>query len=234
MSKVFLARLALDFVAAGLLLAALAYYWLDNTAHELIGTGMFLLLAVHNIFNRRWYGTIARTARKPRGLATVAINLCLLVAMVVLLVTSVMISRTVFAALPVSGGYTTRQIHTLAAYWTIVIVASHLGMHWSIVMNAANGLLGFTSRNALRTAALRLAAVAIACHGIYSSFVLGIGSKLMAEVTMDFWDFEASTMGFFVHVAATVGLYACLAHYAFTWLRSFKRRNGATSIGARH
>lgn len=53
MSPFFVIRLLLDFTAAGLLLAALAYWWLDNTSHELIGTGMFILLLSHNVFNRR-------------------------------------------------------------------------------------------------------------------------------------------------------------------------------------
>jgi hypothetical protein len=66
----FLFRLALDALAVGLLLAAIAYGWLDNAAHEIIGTVMFLLLIGHNLFNRRWYGTIANGRREPRGLFT--------------------------------------------------------------------------------------------------------------------------------------------------------------------
>lgn len=230
MNHLFLLRLALDFIAAGLLLAALAYWWLDNAAHELIGTGMFLLLVVHNLFNRRWYGTLGKTRREARGLITVAANLSLLAAMVVLLVTSVMISRSLFGFLALEGGVTARQLHILAAYWALVIAAIHLGLHWSIIMAAARGLFGITARNAVRTAILRIAAIAIAACGIHSSFIMGIGSKLGAEVTIDFWDFEASTAGFFLHHMAIVGLYVLLAHYTGTWLRNRKRANDPAAI----
>ena len=43
-SPLFLFRLALDFLAVSLLLAAYAYNWLGNAAHEVIGTAMFALL----------------------------------------------------------------------------------------------------------------------------------------------------------------------------------------------
>ena len=67
MSPLFLFRLALDFLAVSLLLAAYAYNWLGNAAHEVIGTVMFALLIAHNIFNRRWYGTITKRRREARS-----------------------------------------------------------------------------------------------------------------------------------------------------------------------
>ena len=66
MHPVFLVRLAFDFIAAGLLLIGLSYWWLGNTVHELAGTAMFLLVILHNAFNRRRYGAISRTRREVR------------------------------------------------------------------------------------------------------------------------------------------------------------------------
>lgn len=79
MNVPFSLRLILDLAAVSLLLVALAYGWLGNLAHEIIGTAMFGLLISHNIFNRRWYGTIPRQTRAPRILITRVINLSLLV-----------------------------------------------------------------------------------------------------------------------------------------------------------
>jgi hypothetical protein len=225
MNKTFLIRLALDFTAAGLLLIGLAYYWLDNTTHELIGTGMFLLIIVHNIFNRRWYGTASKSARDPRGLINIAIILSLLIAMVALLITSVMISRAVFSFLSLDGGFTARQIHTLAAYWALVIVSIHLGMRWSTIMSAMRGTLGIAT-NTIRTAISRVIAVAIAVHGVRSSIEMGIGSKLSLQLSLDWWDFGESTSGFFLHLISIVGLYVFLAHYAMKCLQ-WKRRRAA-------
>lgn len=214
-------RLAFDFIAAGLLLVALAYYWLDNTVHEIVGTGLFLLIIVHNVFNRRWYKTIPKSRHEAFGLINSSTILLLAALMLVLLVTSLMISRTVFSFLPISGGFTTRQIHILVAWWALIIVSLHLGMRWSMLMNVARNLFGVKTKSTVRTVVLRVIAAAVALLGIRSSFELGMWSKLTAELTIDFWDFNESTVGFFAHLLAIAGLYICLTYYAVKW---FQRR----------
>lgn len=228
MSSMFLMRLAFDLIAAGLLLFGLAYWWLGNTAHELAGTGMFLLLIMHNVFNRRWYGRISKEKRNGRGLFNIGVTLLLLVAMLALLVTSVLISNTLSGFMSAYGGFTVRQIHTLAAYWVLVIVSIHLGLRWPMIMGLMRNLFGISGASTVRTAALRAAAFAIAIHGFWSSFELGLGTKLAMKVTLDWWNFEEAVVGFFVHCIAIEGLYMSLTYYAVKWFQH--RRNMTSSI----
>lgn len=51
MKPLFIVRLALDFLAVGLLLAALAYFLFDNATHAVIGTAMFSWPIGHNIWS---------------------------------------------------------------------------------------------------------------------------------------------------------------------------------------
>jgi hypothetical protein len=219
----FLIRLAFDLIAAALLLIGLAYWWLGNTVHEVAGTGMFLLVIVHNVFNRRWYGRIPNSRSEARGVFNVGITLVLLVAMLALLVTSVLISNTLSGFMSAYGGFTVRQIHTLAAYWVLVIVSIHLGLRWPTIMGVARTLLGISRASAVRTTALRAAAVVIAIHGVWSSFELGLGTKLAMQVTLDWWNFEESVAGFFVHCIAIAGLYMALTYYVAKCLQRRKR-----------
>ncbi|MGM5055587.1 MULTISPECIES: DUF4405 domain-containing protein [Rhizobium] len=219
MSAFFVIRLVLDLTAAGLLFVALAYWWLDNTTHELIGTGMFILLVSHNVFNRRWWARLPKAARGRPSFLTIASNISIALAISALLVTSVLISRSVFAFLPLSGGRTAREIHILAAYWAFILAAVHLGLHWSMIMVVTGKLLRVGPPNAIRTACLRAVAGAIAAYGIHSLFVMGIGDRLMARPSIDFWDFQESTIGFFLHHIAILGAFACAAHYAAAWFR---------------
>ena len=212
-------RLVLDFTAAGLLFVALAYWWLDNTTHELIGTGMFVLLVSHNVFNRRWWARLPKSVRGRPSFLTIASNILIALAISALLVTSVMISRSVFAFLPVSGGSTAREIHILAAYWAFILAAVHLGLHWSMIMAVAGRLLRVGPADAIRTAALRGVAGAIAACGIYSMVVMGIGNRLIGRPSIDFWDFQESTIGFFLHHVVILGAWVCAAHYVAVWLR---------------
>lgn len=219
MSRVFLLRLWLDGLAAVLLLLALAYWWLGNAVHEFAGTAMFLLLIAHNVFNRRWYGGVPRTRREPRSIFNVGLTFALLTAMLVLLATSVLISNALAAYLPSWGGFTVRQIHTLAAYWVLVIVAIHLGLRWSMLMGVARNLLGIKGTNPLRTLVLRAIAVAIAIHGVWSFHQLGLGTKLSMQMTLDWWNFQEAVAGFFIHCAAVAGLVMVVTYYGLKLLQ---------------
>lgn len=223
MNSVFLLRLAFDLTAVGLLLFGFSYWWLGNAAHELAGTAMFMLLVAHTVFNRRFYGRIAKTRPEARDLFNVAVTLALLVAMTALLVTSVLISNALSDVLPSFGSFTVRQIHTLAAYWALVIVAVHLGLRWPMIMGVTRGLLGLSAPNPGRSWALRSVALAIAIHGVWSASELGLGGKLTMRLSLDWWNFETSVIGFFVHCVVIAGLCMAVTHYALKWLQRRKR-----------
>ncbi|MGF9764881.1 DUF4405 domain-containing protein [Microvirga sp. 0TCS3.31] len=212
MRPLFLFRLFLDSLAVGLLLAALAYDWLGNAAHEVIGTVLFLLLIAHGIFNRRWYGTIAKGWREPRKAVAKTITLSLLMTMLALVVTSVIISQAVLSFLPLTSTPTSRQIHTSVAYLVLLAVGAHLGLHGPMIMGLVRRWSGISGNSKLRTFVLRAAATVIAAYGIHSLYVLNVGSKLFMRVTLEFWDFGASTPAFLLHHVAIVGLCALLSY----------------------
>lgn len=217
-------RLLLDLASASLLLFGLSYWWLGNMAHELAGTAMFLLLILHNVFNRRWWGRLPKVRREARGLFNVVVTLLLLGSMLALLVTSVLISNTLAGVMPAYGGFTVRQIHTVVAYWVLVIVAVHIGLRWPMIMGAARGLFRIAGPSKAQAVVLRLSVAAVAAHGVWSSFVLGMGTKLTMQVSLDWWNFEESAAAFFVHCVAIAGLYIALTHYGMKGLRSIARR----------
>lgn len=92
-------RILMDGLAVLLFVAALAYWGFGNLAHEVIGTAFFALVIAHNVFNRRWYGTV----RRPRPDAARVFNMVMIAAMAMsmltLLVTSFLISKDLFAGL---------------------------------------------------------------------------------------------------------------------------------------
>ena len=223
-------RLVFDSVAATLLLLGLAYYWLGNVAHEVIGTAMFTLVILHNVFNRRRYGGLIRAHRESRGIVDIGVTLMLISTMLVLLVTSVFISNAVFSGLGLNGGFTAKQIHTLAAYLALVTVSIHLGLRWPTIMGAVRNLFGIARAGRARTLALRVIAAAIAVQGIRSSFELAIGTKLSMQVTLEWWDFEVSVAGFFVHCVAVAGLYMATTYYLVQWLGRPRRKASVESL----
>ena len=213
MSGIFLLRLSLDGLAAGLLLVGLAYWWLGNLAHEVAGTAMFLLLITHNVFNRRWYGNVARVRRTPGNVLNVGVTGLLLLAMLTLLATSILISHALAPVLPAWGGFTAKQLHAFAAYWALIIVAIHLGLRWPMLMGIARSLLGLTEPKVARTVLLRLAAFGILVQSIWSAGALGLLSKVSMQMTLDWWNFDEGAAGFFVHCFAVIGGIISATHY---------------------
>jgi hypothetical protein len=223
----FQVRILLDFIAIALLLACLAYWWQSNLVHELLGTALFVLVLVHNVFNRRWLGT-SKANDAPRLANTLTI-VCLATLMTVMLVTSLLISRDIYSFSSLSGAFVVREVHMFVAYWTLLVVALHLGTRWSTVMNVARVSFNIRNPSVVRVTLLRISTAAIAAWGIRSSWEMGFGSKLMLMYTLDMWDFDAAAAQFFVNYASIVGLYVAVGHYGL----SLTRRRKMARVGQR-
>lgn len=227
MSNILRLRILLDFVAVGLFIACLAYWWLDNLSHELFGTFLFVLIIIHNVFNRRRYGKIAQSVVDLPRMINVVMIVSLAIGMIIMLATSLMISRDLFRFTAVGGAFAVREIHMFAAYWVLLIMAVHLGTRWQVVMSVARGFTGMQQPSALRSTVLRLIALAIAAWGIKSSSEMAFGAKLMLTYSLDMWDFNESTIRFFLNYGSIVGLCAVLPHYALIALRRLRQNTPA-------
>lgn len=129
-------RIALALTAAVLFVLGLAYWWQGNLFHEVVGTIFLVLLIAHNVTVMRWYAALAKGKWTLRRTYSTVVNGLILTLMVALAVTSLMVSQSLFAAFPLNTGYAARDIHVIVAYWGLVVLGLHLGLHWSRVMAA--------------------------------------------------------------------------------------------------
>src|SRR5689334_22707349 len=131
MNAMILNRVVLNAVSAVLILLGLAYWWLGNVAHELFGTGLFLLLARHVYMNRFWFSNLLRGRYDLRRTVTTALHLMLLLNMSIMLVTSLLISEALRASFGLPNTFLYREIHWFAAYWSVMMVGVHVGLNWN-------------------------------------------------------------------------------------------------------
>jgi hypothetical protein len=181
-------RLLVPLAMAGLLLLSLAYWWLDNVPHEIFGVAVFALIGWHITLNRSWFTNLFRGRYNGRRMFTVLLHMLLIANMAVLLVTSIFISKSLLAFLPLPNSKLLREIHWFSAYWVIVIVGMHLGLHWTRVMMLLRLISGRYFGDAARTWLLRAAALALAGFGVWSFSALGVWGKLTFTYSLDFWD----------------------------------------------
>jgi hypothetical protein len=207
-------RLALAATMAALLLLALSYWWLENLAHEIFGVAIFIMLARHIYMQRRWFGALLRGPYKTRRLLLVALHLILIANMVALLVTSIVISRSLFSFLPIPDSVPTRDIHWFSAYWVMVNVGVHLGIHWVRVMAMTRTTLGLKRESICRTWALRLVTLMGVAYGVYSIPILAVWTKLTFNFSLVYWNFNAAVLPFFTHWITVMMIPIAVTHYA--------------------
>ena len=68
-------------------------------------------------------------------------------------------------------------------------------------------------------------AVGIAVQGVYSAGALNLRSRLLFQMSLDWWNFEESVAGFFAHCAAFAGLCMFVTYYAAQWQLRYKCQN---------
>lgn len=191
--------------------------------HESIGIIIVFLFFLHNILNWRWYSSILQGRYSMRRLIDIAVNLLFLLAMATLIGSSLMISRTLFAFLGIESNLTLRQIHTTAAYWFFILMAIHLGMHWARLKAIIRRILPISFNQKIQSVVQWLLPIVIVFYGVKASFDRDVLSKLFMIYSFDFWDFDKSTVGFFINYVAIMGFYIVSTHNILKVFQTEKR-----------
>lgn len=104
----------------------------------------------------------------PVRIVQIFTNAAVLFSMLGLMISGVILSREVFAFLPISGGVAfARSLHVISAFWGFFLTAFHLGLHWNLVIGMVKNTAGTVPPKPVRFL-LRMAAVLIAGYGVYA------------------------------------------------------------------
>lgn len=156
---------SVDLAMTLLLLLLMARQITGETAHEWLGAGMFALWVAHHALNASWHRRLFRGRYTPFRVCQLVVNLLLLLAMVGTMVSGAVLSQTVFAFLPISGGRSWAQpLHILASFWGLVLMALHLGLHWGAILGQIRRQTALPARPAARWV-WRLLGLAVAGYG---------------------------------------------------------------------
>lgn len=201
----------LDILMTAALFFLMGYqFWGENT-HEWIGAGMLAAFAAHQVCNMSWYKSLFRGRYTPMRTLQCSVNILTLAAMLGLLYSGLVMSRHVFAFLPIGGGMAlARRLHILGSYWGYLLMSLHLGLHWGMVLNLAvkKSMRSRKYRTAGFTAGLFIAA-----YGIYVFIKRDFPTYMFLRSEFVFLDYEESRLLFFLDYLALMGLCIFTAHY---------------------
>lgn len=213
MKKKLIYKIVIDMIMTVLLLFLMARQITGDSAHEWLGAGMLLLWIAHHILNRGWYSHLFKGKYTPMRIFQTVTNFAVLLSMFGLMVSGVILSREVFAFLPISGGIAlARPLHVLSAFWGFVLMALHLGQHWNMILGMVRKAAGPVSSKPLRIL-LHIAAASVAGYGLYAFLKNQFLSYMFLTSSFVFFDFERPVLLFFTEYIAIMGLFIFLAQY---------------------
>lgn len=207
-----LIRNLLNLAMTVLILMVMDYSFIGNTIHEILGLLAVFLFILHNVLNRRWYLALFKGKMNLYRLLNTVVNLLLLAMMLLLSVTAVLISQTLFPMVSLNGNIVAHQLHMMAAYWCFILGSIHLGLHWEMLVGKMCFWLeiGCTSRGIMMS---RIFSILIIGYGSYVSFARHIGSKLLVQHTFSDWAPAPSMLNFFLDYLSIMGCYIGVAYY---------------------
>ena len=206
-------KIGIDLLMTILLLLLMAYQVTGEALHEWIGAGMLVLFLLHNLLNIRWYGALAKGKYTLLRIVWTAVDFAVLTAMFIQAYSGIVLSRHVFAFLPISGGMATaRVMHLAGSYWGFILMSVHLGMHWGQIIGMFRKLTSGKIPVALAWV-VRLLAAGLAVYGAVCFYQADITSYLFLRVEFAFLDYEKSGALILFEYLSMMSLFVYASYY---------------------
>ncbi|MBD5535215.1 MAG: DUF4405 domain-containing protein [Lachnospiraceae bacterium] len=214
---------AVDVLMTAALLFLMGYQFWGEKAHEWVGAGIFVLFAAHHILNFGWYKNLFRGKYTAFRIFQMSIDMLTLLSMAVLVYSSVVLSRYVFAFLPIESGLVlARRLHILGSYWGFLLMSLHLGLHWNMVLGSLKGKRKSDTRS--RKAILFIAGLLVALYGGWVFVKRDFATYLFLKSEFVFLDYEEPKIFFYLEYLSLIGMCIFISHYAGKLLQLFKKK----------
>ena len=222
-NKRFIVKILIDIGMTVCLLLLMPYSLLSETAHEWIGMAMLVLFISHHILNRKWLSAIGKGKYNAFRVIQTILVIIMFILMLGSMISGILLSNHIFKEIEISGTYmVARQVHMFCAYWGLVVMSLHLGLHWKMVVVMTGRL--WEHPFVIRKWAARTAAVVIAGYGLYAFCKRQIGDYLLMKVHFVFYDYEEGVFPFLLDYLAVMTLIAFIGYYGGLLLKKTGKR----------
>lgn len=205
----------------GLLFVSGYQFW-GEAPHEWVGAGMFVLFIVHHLLNLSWHKNMFRGRYTVvRGFQLI-VDVSLFIVMLLQIYSGIVLSRHVFSFLPIESGLAlARRIHILGAYWGILLMSLHLGLHWNLVMGVVKKKLGIKEKSRIRSVISALSGICIAVYGLSVFVKRDFFTYLFLKSEFVFLDYSEPIILFYMDYLALMGLCIFIGHYIAKLCRKY-------------
>ena len=208
-------KLAVDVFMTIALLFLMGYQFWGEAAHEWIGAGMIIVFIGDHILNLGWHRNIFKGRYTAIRVVTLCIDILVLLAMLAQMYSGIVMSRSVFAFLPINGGMSiARKLHILGAYWGFILMSLHVGLHWNRIVRMMGNKFSSQQTSKIRWILLSAMGILITGYGIFSFVKRDFFTYLFLKSAFVFLNYDESKILFYIDYLALMGLCIFIAHYS--------------------
>lgn len=212
------AKIIIDIFMTLALLFLMGYQLWGDIAHEWVGAGMFLLFIAHHVLNFNWHKNLFKNKYTARRIAVLCIDILVFADMLMMMFSGIVMSRHVFAFLPISGGIMlARRLHIIGSYWGILLMSLHLGMHVKIFNDMIK------KRVEIPTPAVFVPSLIISAYGVYAFIKRDFPTYMFLRSEFVFLDYNESKILFYLDYISIMVMCIFVGHYFSKLLNNSKQ-----------
>lgn len=215
-------RMIIDALMTLALLFLMAYNLIGNVTHEIIGTIIMILFIVHHLLNRKWIKSVFKGKYTPFRMVQTFLAIFVLIAMLMQMISGIILSKHIFSFVDLNGlTGIARTMHLLGAYWGLILMSLHLGLHWNMMISPVTGKLKKQSK--AKKVLFALPSFLIAAYGVYAFVTRNIAEYMFLKSQFVFFDFSEPLILFLIDYIAIMGLFVFAGYYAVKRIKSIKK-----------
>lgn len=196
-----------------LFLLLMEQYLIADAAHEWMGIAVFVLFLLHNALNYRWYAALFKGRYNCLRIVQTAINFLLWLAMLGCIVSSLMISGTVFSGLVIPGSRYGALIHMVCTAWAFVLMSLHSGLHWAQFTVIARRVKLRENAKKVIVWICRALVLAVCAVGVWVFIDRAFYEELFLLSEYKTYDYDVNAFVYMLETAALSAVFVSIAYY---------------------
>ncbi|MEA4890201.1 MAG: DUF4405 domain-containing protein [Clostridiaceae bacterium] len=184
-------RFGVDFAMSVVMFALMSSQYTGMESHEIAGAVMLALFLAHHALNLRWYKMLGRGSYSGKRILLTATDFILLADMLVLMVSGIAMSRSVFRFLGFEMEHElASSLHMVSGYLGFLLMGFHFGLHYGGILEILRKKFCVTKKNKARTWILQITAGAASGYGIYALIKQRFFDYIMLRAHFVLFDFD--------------------------------------------
>lgn len=182
MKKINYVKIILDTIMVVVFVLLFNKMVLGMLFHEVAGLAIGAVILIHCSLNWKWIKGITLKIFKRKMITKVRlgyfIDILLLVNVIIIIVSGVFISKTLFSSLHLNGAQYLKAVHISLSYFSLLLIGIHVGLHWNWVMITFKKIFRIPIKKKIYSFVSKFLIVLLLAFGGYSTYSVGFLSKI--------------------------------------------------------